>query len=360
MPNYRRTKKDLLVNSLNNSSEPTMLSIPDPESGPLKEPRASRGISFTLSNFTGLALIIVFIAIYAGIEPSVFLTWSNLRLVLSAQVITGFLTLGLLFSLIAGVFDLSIGANMSWAVVFFGWLEANTDMNAALAVVIVLISGVLIGLCNAVIITRLNVDSVIATLAMQSILLGLTYWISGGEDITQGFTPDFLRLGNGSLFTIPLPVYYLVGVALIIYYVLEQTPAGRYLYATGGNTVAARLAGMRTARIQTYALLASGGMASLAGLLFTAQIGTASFDAGTPYLLPAFTAAFLGATQIKPGRFNVAGTVIAIYLLAVGLSGLSLKFPSAPWIQDVFEGAVLIVAVTASIRSARRAARRRA
>jgi ribose transport system permease protein len=153
-----------------------------------------------------------------------------------------------------------------------------------------------------------------------------------------------------------VPAFVFAVVAVVLWYVLNYTPVGRYLYAVGSNVTAARLAGLKVLRLQWLGLIISATLASFAGVVFTAQLGTSSFEAGAPFLLPAFSAAFLGATQIKPGRFNVVGTVVSIYLLAVGIKGLELMYPGRPWLNDLFEGLVLIVAVALAARSARRRA----
>jgi ribose transport system permease protein len=143
-------------------------------------------------------------------------------------------------------------------------------------------------------------------------------------------------------------------LAAVIYIVIEYLPVGRYLYASGGNPLAARLAGVRVDRIVFGSLVASSLVAGFAGVVLAARIGTASPDIGPSYLLPAFSAVFLGSTQIKPGRVNVLGTLIAIYLLATGVKGLQLA--GAPsYTNNLFNGAALIIAVALAARSARKA-----
>jgi ribose transport system permease protein len=134
---------------------------------------------------------------------------------------------------------------------------------------------------------------------------------------------------------------------------MEYRQLGRYLYATGSNSDAARLAGVRTDRITTIALLMSGFIAALAGVILTMEIGAAAVDAGSPYLLPAFAAVFLGATQFRARRVNVLGTILAVYVLATGVQGIDLA--GAPfWVQDIFDGVALIIAVALAVRAARK------
>jgi ribose transport system permease protein len=136
----------------------------------------------------------------------------------------------------------------------------------------------------------------------------------------------------------------MLGIALVAWYVLERTPVGRRVYATGGNTAAARLAGVGTSTVIVGSLVACGAITAIAGLLVSSRIATGDPTVGPAFLLPAFTAAFLGSTQFRGGRFNIWGTVVAVYVLATGIKGLQLA--GAPvWIPDFFNGVTLLLAV---------------
>ena len=125
---------------------------------------------------------------------------------------------------------------------------------------------------------------------------------------------------------------------------LERTPIGRRVYATGSNPRAAALAGIRTSRVLLGALVTGGVVAALAGLLETSQIGAGDPTIGPGFLLPVIAAVFLGSTQFRGGRFNIWGTVVATYVLAVGVKGLQLAGLPV-WIPDLFNGAALLIAV---------------
>jgi ribose transport system permease protein len=223
------------------------------------------------------------------------------------------------------------------------------------AVVGSLILGLIIGLANSVVVVRLKVDSFIGTLGMSSILIAVAYAITQNSQIVlsvEGYGP-FLDFARGQFLGLPYTVYYAAVIALIMWWVLEYTPGGRYLYAVGGNPVAARLAGVRIGRVTTIAFITSGLVAAFAGIALEATIGTATPNVGDGYLLPAFSAVFLGATQIRPGRVNVLGTLVAIFLLATGVSGLQLA--GAPsYVTNLFNGVALIVAVALAVRTASR------
>ena len=189
----------------------------------------------------------------------------------------------------------------------------------------------------------MRIDSFIATLGMSSVLLALIAWVSSSQQIV-GVGSSFEKLGTTEIFGLTLPVYLMLAVGLVVWYLLERTPLGRRVYATGGNIEAARLAGVRVAAVVICSLVACATIAAFAGMLVTANLGTGDPTIGPAYLLPAFSAAFLGSTQFRGGRFNVWGTIVAVYVLATGVKGLQLA--GAPiWIPDLFNGVALLLAV---------------
>jgi ribose transport system permease protein len=325
-----------------------------PEPGPERPSQTRRSVITRLAPISSLFVWAGVILLFSVLVPETFPTTANLRIILSNEAISAIVAMGLLLPLAAGRYDLSIAGVMSISVAVSGSLMADSGWSPGAAVAATLLLGALIGAFNGFVIVKLGVDSFIATLGMSSILGALTYRLLDGQDIVAGIPAGFTQIGQEKLFTIPLPVFYMAGVALLLYFILEHTPLGRYLYATGSNADATRLAGIPVDRYVFLSLVASATLASLAGVILTAKIGTAPVDAGTPYLIPAFAAALLGSTQIKMGRVNVLGTLVAIYLLATGVKGLELKYPNNPWIDDLFQGAALIIAVALSVWAAKR------
>ncbi len=313
-----------------------------------------RRINLGFDRFSGVYVWAVLIVIFSLWIPSLFLQVSTIKQVLSFQSITCIVALGLIVPVAAGAFDLTVGATLTVSVCFTAWALANHH-GIVVASVGALLIGLLIGMANALVVVKFNVDSFIGTLGMSSILAAVAYAITNNSQIvlsTDGYAP-FLNFARGQFLGLPYSVYYAAVVAVILWWVLEYTPAGRYLYAVGGNPVAARLAGVRVGRVTTLAFMTSGFVTAFAGITLLATIGTATPDAGTGYLLPAFSAVFLGATQIRPGRVNVVGTLVAIFLLATGVSGLQLA--GAPsYVTSLFNGLALIIAVSLAVRTAKR------
>ena len=263
------------------------------------------------------------------------------------------LALGIIIPLAAGVFDLSFAGVLGVSVAITAWMQVDgqSPVVAALAAVV---AAACIGAVNGFVVVHLKVNSFIATLGMSSLLAAAAYWITDGKQITEGFSDGFLDLGTKQVFGIPLPL-------------LRDAACSRPSSTCSSSTC--RSAATCTPPAATPRPPGSPASASTAscsgrwwpprsspgitGVVLAARLGTASPDIGPSYLLPAFSAVFLGSTQIRAGRVNVLGTLLAIYLLATGVKGLQLA--GAPvYVNDLFNGAALIIAVALAARSARR------
>ena len=251
-------------------------------------------------------------------------TATTLRTLLAQQAVTAMLSVGLVVALAAGVFDLSIAGTLGLSAIVVTKLMVSAGMVPSLAIIVALGAGVLIGAINALLIVVFRIDSFIATLAMQSVLAAMVLAVSGNEPAV-GVPDSFSVLGSAAPLWVPLPVWYLVSVALAAWYVLEHTAMGRRIYATGGGREAARLAGVNVNRVVVASLLTASIVAAFSGIVVTARLGAGSPAIGPSYLLPAYAAAFLGATQIHRGRFNVWGTVLGSLCACRGREGAATR-----------------------------------
>ena len=308
-----------------------------------------------LDRFSGIYVFVATFIVFSLWVPDTFVQADNFKLIASQQAITAILALAVIIPMAADVFDLSFAATMGLSTMVIAYLESSHGVNVWLSVLLGILVGVLIGVINGFFVAYLEVNSFVTTLAMSSVLAAATYWVSNGFPITEDISPDLIKISTTKIFGISLIFYIMLVLAALLWVVLEFTPAGRYLFAIGGNAQASRLAGLPVNRIVFWSLVASGTLSGIAGALLLAQLRLASYDVGPPYLLPAFSAAFLGATQIKAGRVNVIGTLIAVYLLATGVNGLQLA--GAPvYINTLFGGVALLLAVTLAVRTAKRRA----
>lgn len=310
----------------------------------------------------GLAIILfVLVAGFSLARPSSFATIDNYRAILNNQAVVVLLALAAMMPLIIGEFDLSVAGVLGTSQALVTGLCALQGLSPAAAVLLALLAGGVLGLVNGVVIVKFKINAFVTTLASGTVIGGLVIWYTGGAPIYTGVPAALTRLARGQLFGVPLPVVYVVLVAAVLWFVLARLPVGRRLYAVGGNRRAAQLSGIPADRILIATFVASGLLAALAGVVLGSQLGSVVPGGESAYLLPAFAGAFLGATAIEPGRFNPIGTVLAAYALSVAVSGLQ-QLGAPFWVQPVFNGAVLVVAVglsgyAARITSARARAR---
>ncbi|MGH2662940.1 MAG: ABC transporter permease [Actinomycetota bacterium] len=293
-----------------------------------------------------VAFALMFLA-FGLLSGETFLTRANLLTVVNDQAVLAIVAFGLTVVLLTGEFDLSIGAMMSLAGALSAGFVAITGLPVGLAIVIVLAIGALIGLVNGVLVTLFRVPALVATIAMASVLDGITLWYTDGEVIFQGIPRGFIQIGRATVLGVQTPTVFLIAFAVILFMVLKYTATGRSIHAIGGNREAARMSGIRVSRYVILAFVVSGLCAAFAGLLQAARNGSAVAFMGNPFLLPAFAAAFLGSVTLRRGQFHILGTVIGVYFVAIGTNGLFiLGFPF--WVKFVFSGAILILATAGS------------
>jgi ribose transport system permease protein len=319
--------------------------------------RLARGLAFDkIGAIYVWALIAIVFAIWV---PDRFPQMATVKQILNANAITALAALSIVIPLTTRTFDLSFAFTMTMAgVTAAHFVAVGSPLAIGLAAGVVV--ALLIGLVNAVVVVVMRIDSFIGTLATGSLIQALITMATGDTPILDlKLAGSFSKIGQTDVSGFTLPVLYAIIVATGIWYLLEHTATGRRLYATGFNPDAARLAGVNIDRLRFLSLVASGGLAGAAGVVLASTLQSGSPTAGSPFLLPAFAAAFLGATQLKHGRFNAGGTVIAVLLLGTGVTGLALA--NAPqWAGDMFVGVVLIAALALTGLQRRTTAGRRA
>ena len=306
-----------------------------------------------LSRYSALYLWLLFMVVFGITRFHLFLTLSTTRLVFSQGAITAILALAFLIPLTTDTYDLSIGEMMSLAIVLMTWFSQHSRLPIAVVAVGIVVFCGLIGFVSGFVVVKLRVNSLIATLAMSQVLSAFQLYVSQNRQIAGKFSKMVVNLGNGNLLGVPYLDVYLIVLALMTWFVLEQTPVGRRMFAVGGNREAARLAGIGSDRIVWGSLVVSGAIAGVAGVLYTIQVGAYTSDIGQGYLFPALAAVFFGASQLSQ-RPNVWGTLVAYFALAFGIQGLSLQYGAGSfWVSPLFQGVALIVAVAiASTRGA--------
>jgi ribose transport system permease protein len=322
---------------------------------PIRSGRPRRRGSFAdlAARYGIVGFLLLLIIGFSVAQPKQFPTTQNFQVMLGDNAIIGLLALAAVIPLAAGEFDLSIAATLGFSSILAAQLSIK---GAPVGVVIlaVLLCGALVGIVNAILVVAVGVNAFIATLGTATILAGLNLLVTNGQTLFQGIPNSLKRISTGTFHGLEYPVYYYLAGAVVLWYLLEHTPFGRLLRATGMGREAARLTGVATSRFLASSFVIAGAIAGLCGALQLARIGSATASTGPEFLLPAYAAAFLGSTTIKRGQFNIWGAVVGTFVLAVGITGLT--FAGAPfWVPNVFNGCALIIAVSASVLIGKRA-----
>jgi ribose transport system permease protein len=319
-----------------------------------KTPRHARRVSAGNIAYR-YALVFVWVVmavVFAVLRPDTFPTSATIQTVFGSQSVLVVLTLALLVTLAVGEFDLSVASTLGLSATLIARLNALEHWPLGVTVLIALVAGVLVGFVNGALVVYIGVDAIVATLGMGTLLLGIALAISNSVTI-GGIDQTLLDAANQHFLGLPRSFWYGIVLAAVFWYVLQHTPLGRHLLFVGQNRDVSRLAGIRVDRIRLGAFVATGFLSALAGVILAGTLGAFQSSVAPTYLLPAFAAAFLGSTVVNPGRFNPWGSVIAIYFLITGITGLQLLGLSG-WIEQVFYGGALIVAVTLSTLVRRR------
>jgi ribose transport system permease protein len=293
---------------------------------------------------TILGLVLMILA-FSVLSPRAFPTVNNFTNVLNQASLAMIIAGGLTLAVVVGELDLSIGFAASLHGVLVTGLIVGNGLPIPVAILIVLALGALIGLVNGLIVTKIKVNSVIATLGVGTILTGLSFAYSAGVPIVSGVPEAFLQISLGRwLFGIPNNIIIMTLVLGALWILVERTALGQEIQAVGGNPAAARLAGINVDRIKTLGFVVSGMCAALTGILLASRLGSGTTSAADSYLLTAFAAVFLGSATLRDGEFHVLGTMVGALIIAFGFNGLNI-FGAPTYSQYVLQGAILIIAV---------------
>jgi ribose transport system permease protein len=325
-----------------------------PAAGPSEERRSRRSLAADLLERYALLVVWLGVIVVFGIlRPDTFLTTANFSTIFGSQAILVVLTLALIVPLTAGDYDLSVAATMGMSAMTLAILNVNHGWSIGLSIGAALGVGLLIGLVNGAIVVLLGLDSLIVTLGTSTFISGLILWMSDSQTVS-GVSQELIDwVVVKQLFGIPLAFYYGIALGLVMFYVFEFMPVGRRLLFVGRGRSVARLSGIRVVRLRWGAFAVSGMISAFAGVLYAGTLGSADPTSALSFLLPAFAAAFLGATTIQPGRFNPIGSIAAVYFLVTGITGLQLLGVQT-FVQQLFYGGALIVAVALSQLARRR------
>jgi ribose transport system permease protein len=304
--------------------------------------RRQSGILDSLPKLAIPMLLVATFILFSALSPHLFLTWTNIRITVGAQATTLLLAVAITITLRTGDIDLSVAGVMVFSAALVGVLYGD-GMPAWLACLIAILAGLAVGLVNSLFVVGVGLDGLIVTLGVFTLIGGITTGISGGNLVNT--IPQSLQdFANHRFLSLPMVVWIGWIIAAVAWLMFEFTPLGRYLLFIGGNRPAATLAGLRVSRFRIFAFVTTAVISAVAGVLLAGSLGSVDPSSSTSYLLAPVTAAFLGTTTIQMGRFNIIGTLVGLYLIAFGVTGLQLLGLQG-WVTDVFNGAALVLAL---------------
>lgn len=298
-----------------------------------------------VSRFATIIGLVAMIIAFSILSPRAFPSVLNFTNVINQASLVMILAGGLTVAVIVGELDLSVGFAASLHGIVVTGLIVSNNLPIGAAVAMVLAAGAVVGFINGLIVTKLRVNSVIATLGTGTILTGLAFAYSAGVPIVAGVPEAFLQLSLGRwLGGIPNNIVVMVLVLGGLWIFIERSAPGQEIQAVGGNAVAARLSGINVDRVKIIGFVLSGVCAALTGILLASRLGSGTASAADSYLLTAFAAVFLGSATLRDGEFHIFGTFIGALIIAFGFNGLNI-FGAPTWSQYILQGAILIVAV---------------
>jgi ribose transport system permease protein len=290
-----------------------------------------------------LIALIAIIVVFSIASPGAFGTASNLINITQQMSLLAIVAIGATVVMAVGEFDLSTAALVSFGGICIVFLF-KLGVPGPIGCLVVLAAAGVFGAISGYIVAKFEVLSFIATLAAGTIIGGVTFWLSDGATLFGDIPAGFRDLARGHTFGVPTLTWWLIGVAIVVWLLLDKVEFGRRLYAIGGNREASRLAGVRIVPNTMVAFILSAMLAALVGMLLTGRIGSANPTGGGGYLLSAYAAVFLGMTAFREGEANVPGTLVGAAIIAVIGNGLTILGVST-FLQDIITGTIILAAV---------------
>ena len=314
-----------------------------------------------------VAVTVLLFAYFAATEPA-FRTSDSFFSMLKFASVTAILGMGMTISMVVGGMDMSIGSTAGLAVQIGAMTMVFYNMTGASAIVMILVSGVIVGLLNAFLIVVCKIPDLLATLAMMFVIQGAKLIPVAGQSVSDGmvmangvqapgkFTEDFLQIDRGFVGPIPIPVLMMIVLTVLVWFFLARTKWGRVMYAVGANPEAARLSGVKVGFYRGFAYVLSAIFASVGGLILVSRIGQGDVNAGASSLLEAVAVALVGTSVLGANKPNAWGTLLGALLVGIVLTGLTMKgFPY--FYQDTAKGLVLLLALLFSYTISRKKVR---
>ena len=306
-----------------------------------------------ISKFQKPLILLVVIIIMTILQPKVFPTWNNMLSILYAISIYGVMICGMIFTVLLGGIDLSVGpvAALSGAVAVVVMNSMGKTPGAALTGILLgLLAGIGVGLVNGLIISGFSVPAFLITLSAQNIVIGLAQITTGNNTIAAMEPKLFTVIGSGRVFGIPIPIFIMGGMMLLTYIVLNKTVFGQYVYAVGGNGDASELSGISKKKITVICYIISSFTAAMAGIVLASMNQQAIAKAASGYENDVLTAIVVGGTSLMGGEGSIQGALFGAMLVGLLNNGMRLMGVPSTY-HTLVKGIIIICAVAVDVYS---------
>ncbi|MBQ6374345.1 MAG: ABC transporter permease [Clostridia bacterium] len=304
-----------------------------------------------LKRFQKPLILLAVMLVMVILQPKIFPTWNNMLSILYAVSIYGTMICGMIFAVLLGGIDLSVGpvAALSGAVTVLTIIGMGmTNGSVLVGVVLGLLAGSAVGLVNGLIVSYFNVPAFLITLSTQSIINGVAQLTTGNHTIAAMEPPSFTYIGSGRLLGVPVPIYIMGLMMLITYFVLNKTVFGQRVYAVGGNRQAAQLSGVSVKRVSTICYVISSFMAALSGIVLASMNQQAIAKAAAGYENDVLTAIVVGGTSLAGGEGSIQGALFGALLVGVLNNGMRLMGVPSTY-HTLVKGVIIICAVAMDV-----------
>ena len=310
------------------------------------EKKRIQGMYFFKRNI-GTIIGLILLIIVVTISTPRFLTTSNILNLLKSNSVNAIISCGMLMAILMGEIDISVGSTVGLSGIIGAYMMTNMGLPVGPTICICLLVGALVGIVNGIAISYLKVPAFVATLATQSIGRGLTEIISGGVTIRVR-DDSYTAIGNTSIGGISVIIIYAAVILVFTWFLLNRTRFGYYIYAIGGNKLAAQYSGVNVKKYNMLPYVLIGLFCGLSGLIWSARLGSAAATLGSGFEMDAIAAVVIGGTSMSGGVGTVGGTFIGVLIIGVITNGLNLMGINSFW-QEVFKGIIILVAVVIDV-----------
>ncbi|KMZ54131.1 ABC transporter permease [Dorea sp. D27] len=298
------------------------------------------------SNMTAIGVVLLLMIIIASVASPYFLDMYNLQSLIRDLAFIGMIGIAQSLLLLIGELDLSVGKIASLCGILAGMMMVNYGINPWLALALALLLGLVFGCINGLIITKLRLNSMVATIGMQGVYGGINLVLTKGKAIT-GIPEDIYILGKGNLGPVPFPFVFCVAVLILIIFMVKKTKTGRYIYAIGNSREAAKILGIKVDKIRVMIYAIVGLISSLAGILYVARLGSSQSAIGENWPMNSIAASVIGGVSLTGGIGNPAGALIGAAIISIIQNMIVLFGVNVYW-QSAVSGIVVVIAISFS------------